>query len=303
MLDTQQIMKTALRLARFSSIPADSKIHVKGRRLRKVLVSIDVGIGELLLAQGLGCDGVIAHHPAGGTALLEGYKVFMRHVDQMRAAGVPADVAREAVKNKYRTLDIQRHPENYDQTTNAAKKLGLPLVSIHSPCDEVGRLMIVQAIKGLDEDDSVSRLVARIGSFPEFRNAETRIEVRLGSPKKKVGKVAISHACYTNGGYDIAKAYFQNGVGTLSYIHISEPDLTRLASENLGNLIVLGHIASDWLGINRLLRELEKQGVEPVSTTDLSLREERGSIRSSRAPVEAQPVRARSRPASRSKNR
>ena len=78
MLDTQQIMKTALKLAQFNSIPADSEIHFKGRKLRRVLVSIDVGVSELLLARNLNCDGVIAHHPAGGKAQLEGYKVFLR---------------------------------------------------------------------------------------------------------------------------------------------------------------------------------------------------------------------------------
>ncbi len=271
MLDTQQIMKTALKLAHFNTIPADSEIHVRGRRLRKVLVSIDVSTAELLLAKNLGCDGVIAHHPAGGKAQLDGYQVFLRHIDQMRAAGVPADISREAVKNKYRVLDVQHHPENYDQTPSAAKKLSLPLVTIHSPCDEIGRRMLVQAIKGLGEDATVSELVSRVNAFPEFRNAETEIRVRLGSPKNKAGKVAISHACYTNGGFDVAKAYFEHGVNTLSYIHISEPDLTKLAAEKMSrNLIVLGHIASDWLGINRLLRELEKNDVEPVPTTDLS---------------------------------
>ncbi len=270
MLDTQQIMKTALRFAHFNTIPADCGIHVRGRRLRKVLVSIDVGVSELLLARNLGCDGVISHHPAGGKAQLEGYKVFLRHIDQMRSAGVPAEVAKEAVRNKYHVLDVQHHPENYDQTPSAAKKLGLPLMTIHSPCDEIGRGMLVRAVKGLRPEATVSELILRINSFPEFKRAETRIEVRLGSPKNKAGKVTISHACYTNGGLDVAKAYFQNGTDTLSYIHISEPDLTKLATEKLGhNLIVLGHIASDWLGINRLLRELEKKDVEAVSTTDL----------------------------------
>src|SRR6266516_3741464 len=173
-------MKTALKLAQFNSIPADSEIHVKGRNLRRVLVAIDVGVSELLLARNLNCDGVIAHHPAGGKAQLEGYKVFLRHIEQMKRAGVPAETAKEAVKNK-------------DRVPNAAKKLGLPLVTIHSPCDEIGRRMIVQAIRGLDEDATVRQLVSRIGAFPEFRRAETRIEVRLGSPDRKAGKVAISH--------------------------------------------------------------------------------------------------------------
>ena len=270
MMDTQQIMRTSLKLAGFKSIPSDSEVHVKGRRIRKVLVAIDVGVAELLLARNLECDAVIAHHPAGGRARLDGYKVFLRHIDQLKAAGVPEEIARQAVQPKLRVLELQHHLDNYDQTPSAAKRLRLPLVSIHSPCDEIGRKMNQNALKGLDENSTVKDVVSRIARFPEFREAISKIEIRLGSPGGRAGKIAISHAAYTNGGYEIAKTYFQNGIGTLSYIHIAEPDLTRLANEASGNLMVLGHIASDWLGINALLRELEKKGVEPISTTDLN---------------------------------
>ena len=269
-MDTQQIMRTSLKLAGFKSIPADSEVHVKGRGIRKVLVAIDVGVAELLLARNLGCDAVIAHHPAGGRARIDGYKVFLRHIDQLCEAGVPEDIAREAVQPKLRVLELQHHPDNYDQTPSAAKKLRMPLVSVHSPCDEVGRKMIQNALKGLNEGSTVKDVVSRIARFPEFRKAASKIEVRLGSPRNKAGRIAISHAAYTNGGYEIAKTYFQKGIGTLSYIHIAEADLTKLANEDPGNLIVLGHIASDWLGINRLLNELEKKGIEPIATTDLN---------------------------------
>jgi len=268
-MDTQQIMRTSLRLAGFESIPEDSEIHVKGRKIRKALVAIDVGTAELLLARNLDCDAVIAHHPAGGSARLNGYKVFLRHIDQLREAGVPADTAKEAVKPKLHALELQHHPDNYDQTPSAAKKLQMPLVSIHSPCDEIGRKMTQLSLKELDKDATVKDVVSKIGEFPEYRKAVSKIEVRLGSAKSKAGKIAVSHAAYTNGGFEIGKTYFQNGVGTLSYIHIAESDLTKLSNEAHGNLIVLGHIASDWLGINALLKELEKNDVEPVVTTDL----------------------------------
>jgi putative NIF3 family GTP cyclohydrolase 1 type 2 len=39
---------------------------VKGRNIKKVLIAIDVGTAELMLARHLGCDAVIAHHPVGG---------------------------------------------------------------------------------------------------------------------------------------------------------------------------------------------------------------------------------------------
>src|SRR5437879_12436679 len=117
-MDTQQIMRTSLRLAGFKSVPADSEIHIKGRRIRKVLVAIDVGVAELLLARDLGCDAVIAHHPAGGRARLQGYKVFLRHIDQLREAGVPEDAAEQAINPKPRTLEWQPHRNTSDQTTS-----------------------------------------------------------------------------------------------------------------------------------------------------------------------------------------
>src|SRR5438876_11456145 len=239
-MDAQQIMRTSLKLANFKSVPADSEVHVKGRRIRKVLVAIDVGVAELLLARNLGCDAVIAHHPAGGKARIDGYKVFLRHIDQLKEAGVPEDIARKAVQPKLRVLELQHHPDNYDQTPSAAKRLRMPLLSIHSPCDEIGRRIILKQIKTLTEQSSVGELVSRISHLPEFRKAKTKVEVRLGSPKKKVGKIAISHAAYTNGGSDIARTYFQNGIGTLSYIHISDGDLSKLHADGVGNLIELG---------------------------------------------------------------
>ena len=268
-MSTDKIMRLALKLATMKNVPADSGIHVKGRGIKRVLVAIDVGIGELLLGRELGCDAVIAHHPAGGTAQLEGYKVFRRHIDQLMEAGVPKRAAETAIASKLNQLEVQHHSRNYDQTPAAARQLRIPLMSIHSPCDEIGRKITIRAVKGLGSSARVSDMVLRLNRLPEYRNAQTRIEVRLGSPKNRLGKLAISHAAYTNGGFDVAKAYFQHGVNTVAYIHISDADLARLVDEKKGNLVVSGHIASDWLGLNRLIDELEKNGVDAISTTDL----------------------------------
>src|SRR2546428_11147577 len=121
-MDTKQIMRTSLKLANFKSVPADSELHVKGRRIRKVLIAIDVGTAELLLAHNLGCDAVIPHHPAGGKARIDGYKVILRHIDQLKEAGAPEDTAREADHPKLRLLELQHHPDKYEQTPSAARK-------------------------------------------------------------------------------------------------------------------------------------------------------------------------------------
>src|SRR5713226_4466287 len=155
-MNTEQIMKLALKLSGFRTIPADSEVHVKGRGIRKVLVAIDVGIAELLLTRELDCDAVIAHHPAGGKARIEGCRVFQRHIEQMVDAGVPKNVAIEAIEKKFQALELQHHSDNYDQTVSAAKKMNIPLLSIHSPCDEIGRKIIVSTIKTLHHSATIS---------------------------------------------------------------------------------------------------------------------------------------------------
>jgi putative NIF3 family GTP cyclohydrolase 1 type 2 len=272
MLDTEQIMKMAVKLSGFKSVPADSEIHVKGRNIRKVLVAIDVGVAELLLAKELGCDAVIAHHPAGGHARLYGYKVFERHIDQMVEAGVPRNVAIKAVKSKLDSLELTHHSDNYDQVPVAAKKLNMPLLSIHSPCDEMGRQVLMKTVKDFDKNGSIGKLILKIRELPEYGNAESHIQIRLGSENSTAGKISVSHAAYTNGGYDVAREYFDHGTETLAYIHVAENDLVKLSKEEHGNLIILGHIASDWLGLNVLISQLGQQGIEVEATTNLTSR-------------------------------
>jgi hypothetical protein len=71
----------------------------------------------------------------------------------------------------------------------------------------------------------------------------------------------VSHGAGTNGGYEIAKTYFKNGIGTVVYIHVSSGDLARLKADGVGNLVVTGHIASDSVGINPFIRELKKRDI------------------------------------------
>jgi hypothetical protein len=72
-------------------------------------------------------------------------------------------------------------------------------------------------------------------------------------------------AAGTNGGYSIAKAYFENGYDTVIYLHVSPEDLARIKASNLrGNLVILGHLAGDSLGMNKLADELMKKGLEVV---------------------------------------
>lgn len=266
-MNTEQIMQLALKLSGFRTIPQDSAIYVKGKDIRKILFGIDAGVPELLLGRQLRCDAVIAHHPQGGSAMLGFYRVFERHIEQMVEAGVPKKEAVQTVRRKRDSLQVENHARNYAHAVSVARLMKMPYMNIHAPLDEIGRQRMVAQVELATDGKpkaTVGDVVASLRRLPEFRKAQTEIMVGLGKSSSKAGKVVVSHAAGTNGGYDVAKAYFKHGVGTLIYIHVSPSDLDRLRADGVGNLIVTGHISSDSVGINPFLSELENEGIEVI---------------------------------------
>ena len=261
-MDTEEIMELSLKLAGLKEVPEDTAIYVSGKNISKVLFGIDAGAPEILLAKQLGYDAVIAHHPIGGAAAINFYQVFKRHIQQMILAGVPKDEAEKAVSKKLEQLEVEAHTRNYDHAVDVARLLKMPYMNIHTPLDEVGRRIMSEKVnsktgKNFTVDDVVSALM----ELPELKNATTEIKIRLGKAENPAGKVVVSHGAGTNGGYEIAETCFKHGIGTVVYIHISAGDLAKLKADGVGNLIVTGHIASDSVGINPFIRELEKRNI------------------------------------------
>jgi hypothetical protein len=102
-VSTQEITKISLDLVNWKKIPSDSIIHVVGRNIKKVLITVDVSAAELMLARSLECDAVIAHYPTGIFALRFS-KVISRHVDFMVQMGVPKREAWLAVQELKKNL-------------------------------------------------------------------------------------------------------------------------------------------------------------------------------------------------------
>jgi putative NIF3 family GTP cyclohydrolase 1 type 2 len=261
-MDTEQIMNLALKLARLRKVPEDSAIYVNGKNIKKVLFGIDAGVPELLLAKQLHFDAVIAHHPMGGMAALDFHNVFKRHIQQMVDAGIPRAKAGKVVSRKLGQLEVEGHTRNYDQAVDVARLMKIPYMNIHTPLDEIGRRIMNEKINSkTTKNTKVRDIVNALNELPEFKKALTKIEIRLGKADDHAGKVAVSHGAGTNGGYEIAKAYFEHGIRTVIYIHVSPGDLEKLRAENMGNLIVTGHIASDSVGINPFIHELEEASI------------------------------------------
>lgn len=262
-MSTQQMMELALEMAGFDETPEDSTIYVPGEGIRRILFGIDVETPELHIARQLGYDAAIAHHPTG--CLPASWPVFMRHVDQMVAAGVPEPAAREVAEEmatRLRRIDMLA---NYDHVPSVARLLGIPYMNIHSPLDEIGRQRIqaeIDACCKANLDVTVQGVIDYLMAMPEYQMAVTQPEVVLGDPDARAGQTVLSHAALDNGGFPVANAYFEHGVDTVVYIHLDEPELEQLRQTGRGQIIVLGHIASDSAGINPFIEALEERDVE-----------------------------------------
>ncbi|MBC7219946.1 hypothetical protein H5T55_00430 [Candidatus Bipolaricaulota bacterium] len=267
-MTTEDILRLALDMAGLTEVPADTAIYCPGKGIRRVLAGIDLEGAELIVAKDRGFDLALTHHPAGGAAVLHMDRVFVRHVELMVRAGVPEEAARRAVADKSFEDRITGQTRNYERLPALARLLGIAYMNIHTPLDEIGRRRMAEAAGELSADARVADLVAHFRDrFGEFRHAVSAIQCPVGDLRSRLGRVAVAHGAGTNGGYPVAKAYFDHGVDTVIYIHVSPAVVRKLTEEYEGtgkNLLVTGHIASDSLGINPFLAALREKGLEIV---------------------------------------
>ncbi|HEX9037769.1 MAG TPA: hypothetical protein VF808_12360 [Ktedonobacterales bacterium] len=261
---TERLMAIALEMAGWSATPGDCAIYYPGARINHVLMGIDAGAAELFMARQLGYHAVIAHHPAGYAGPF--WDVYHLHVGQMTAAGVPRDVAEAAVAPRIEEFQAASQRENYDHAASVARLLETPFLNIHSPLDEVGRRVMqetVDAATAANPALTLADLRDALLALPPYAAARTTMRAALGSWDTPAGRVVVSHGAYTNGGYPVARAYLTHGIDTVCVIHFPLEDAKRLAAERVrGNILVMGHIAGDSVGILPYIARLREEGLE-----------------------------------------
>lgn len=272
MMNTDEIMQLALTLSGLTEIPGDSAVYNPGTDIRRILIGIDIDAHAASLAKEHGYDLAISHHPMGDMATINFHHVLDRHVRQMTSAGVPLGVATDAIARVIEEKRIINSMRNYDHAPSIARMLDIAYMNVHTPLDEIGRKRMADAASSLSPDDTVADLIEHFqNTFGEFRHALTAIEPFLGSADNRLGRVVVSHGAGTNGGYRVAKAYFDHGIDTVIYIHCLPPDITKLREEypQGKNLIVTGHIASDSVGINPFIAALRAKGIEVTAISGI----------------------------------
>lgn len=266
-MNTEEIMSVALDLAGITDIPPDSGILVAGSNIKKIMMGLDIDTSDILLAKQLGVDAVIGHHPVAGSPFVNFPQVMLRQIDCMVSQGVPINKAQRALAKRKEAVDISHHVGNYDKIIQAAKLLEMPFMNIHLPADIVTDNIVTGLLLDKLGDKpkcTLQDVLNALLDIPEYKHALTKPIIRVGSPDFFAGKVYVAMAGGTTGGATVAKAYFEAGVGTLITMHMPENDIKELRELNLGNLIVAGHVASDSIGLNKLIAALEDRGLNVI---------------------------------------
>jgi len=234
-----------------------------GIEVKKILVGIDIEIGELLLADRLrqtqGIDLVVAHHPEG-RALANFYEVMELQINMLKDMGIKAAVAQQLVEERYAQVKRKVLPNNHMRTTDAAKLLNIPLACLHTPADNhayffINRLLEKKKPRRLQE---VIKILEAVPEYQEARKNHAGPEIISGSPHSFVGKFFVEMTGGTEGSKKAFDKLAKRGIRTLVSMHLSEGHLLKAREAKL-NVVIAGHISSDNLGLNLLLDGIEKQ--------------------------------------------
>lgn len=272
MVSTSDIMNLALKLAGLDEIPHDSGIIVEGNNIKKVLIGVDMDTPELLLAKELGYDLVISHHPHTGMPDINFHHVLNRQIDKMVEFGVPINKAQKALREKINSLERASHPRNFDRVQSFAKLLNMPYMNIHMPCDIITENFVQNHINSRLNNNpkaTLKNVLDVLMEIPEYQKSPVKPVIRVGSQDDYAGKIAVLMAGGTNGGKNVFKAYFDAGVGTIICMHMPDDVRDAVIEQNIGNVIVAGHMPSDSIGINILINELEKIGLEVTAVSGI----------------------------------
>ena len=239
------------------------------KEVKRVLVGIDMEVGEVLLADRLKEDGrridlIIAHHPEG-RAMAALYEVMDMQAGILLKYGVPINVAEDIMSERIKEVERRLMPVNHTRAVDAARLLDIPFICIHTPSDNA----VASFLQKLFDDKKpafVSDILDILKGIPEYKSALDETvgpKVVAGSKDRRAGKVFVDMTGGTGGSKKAFERLSQAGVGTVVGMHMSEEHRKEAQKHHL-NVVIAGHISSDNLGVNLLLDDILDKGVEVI---------------------------------------
>lgn len=260
-------------LDKLSNPYSDTRILVNNgkRQIKKILAGIDMEGPELLLANQLkDIDLVITHHPEG-KALADIHDVINLQAQVLAGYGVPINIAESVIRPRVSEVSRNVSPINHNRSVDLAKILKLDYICTHTVADNLGANFLVRLIKK-KRLETVEDVLSMIKEIPEFREAikyNAGPVLFVGNPDSSCGRVALTEF---TGGTAGAKEMYEKiadaGIGTIVGMHMTE-EYRKEAEKYHINVVIAGHMASDSLGMNLFLDELEKKGIQIITCSGL----------------------------------
>lgn len=244
------------------------------RDVKCVLAGIDIEVGEVLLAdrlreKGKNIDLIISHHPEG-RAMAALHDVMHLQEDLLHHLGVPINVAEGILAGRIAEVERRILPLNHNRAVDVAKIFDIPFMCVHTPADN----MVTSFLNHFLTEKApvtVGDVITVLKELPEYSEAvkiKSGPKVIVGNKKRRAGKIFVDMTGGTGGAKEAYEKLAMAGIGTVVCMHISE-EHRKEAEKNHINVVVAGHIASDSLGMNLFLDELEQRNVEIVPCSGL----------------------------------
>ncbi len=240
-----------------------------------LMVGIDIETPEVLLAdrlreQGTKIDALLIHHPEG-RALMDLDKMMPMQADLLAGYGVPINQAEGELGARMDRIRRSIHADNFFRVERAAELLKLPAVVCHTITDNLA-WKFMEKIIAAEHFEDLQEVCHAITDIEEYRHYARRGNQPLilsGSGSGRPGRIVISEFTGgTNGPEEQVAQQARAGVGTILSMHATEKVIEE-ARKHKVNIIQCGHMASDTLGMNLLLDELQKTE-KKLATVDVS---------------------------------
>jgi len=256
---------------------ADSRIlnGDPGTEVSSIMVGVDIEAQEVLLAdrlreKGRKIDLVLAHHPEG-KALAALSQVMNVQADVWHNAGVPINIGEAVLEGRINEVMRLMLPLNHQRPVQAAALLDLPLMCVHTPCDNLVTSHLQKHFDRKGESLTLKEVREELLKYPEYKMAQgdnAGPTIVVGSEGRRSGRILVDMTGGTGGPSESLEKLAAAGVGTLIGMHISEKNREE-AEKHKVNVVIAGHDSSDSIGINLFLDELEKKGIEIIPCSGL----------------------------------
>jgi putative NIF3 family GTP cyclohydrolase 1 type 2 len=246
------------------------------KKIKRIMVGIDVDVAELLLSKELSktkpIDLIMSHHPIG-PALAGLHEVMDLQVELLAKYGVPINIAENLTHIRMSEVSRGLAPANHNRVIDAAKLLGLDLMCVHTPCDNmVASHLDKELKKNKNKLETVGEILDLLKKIPEYKMAiAQKAGPRLftGKEANYLGKIALTEITGgTEGSKELYQHIAQAGIGTIVGMHMKEESREEAEKSHL-NIVIAGHMSSDSIGVNLFLDELVKRGVEVIPCSGL----------------------------------